>query len=113
MPGRAYFFFQAEDGIRARHVTGVRRVLFRSSPEEVHVADGVRGSLPSCDDAGEPCRSEERRVGTGLEIVAVPVVEEQLTRIAIQSLGMRYRAMRATSTTIVNRREDATVENVS
>ena len=24
------FFFQAEDGIRDRHVTGVRRVLFRS-----------------------------------------------------------------------------------
>src|SRR5207302_4581031 len=25
------FFFQAEDGIRGFHVTGVRRVLFRSS----------------------------------------------------------------------------------
>src|SRR5690606_40954227 len=25
-----YFFFQAEDGIRDFHVTGVRRVLFRS-----------------------------------------------------------------------------------
>src|SRR5690606_40502594 len=26
-----YFFFQAEDGIRDFHVTGFRRVLFRSS----------------------------------------------------------------------------------
>src|SRR5699024_11360683 len=26
----SYFFFQAEDGIRDRNVTGVRRVLFRS-----------------------------------------------------------------------------------
>src|SRR6266852_8783365 len=27
---RSFFFFQAEDGIRAATVTGVRRVLFRS-----------------------------------------------------------------------------------
>src|SRR5437870_13628246 len=27
-----FFFFQAEDGIRDGHVTGVRRVLFRSAP---------------------------------------------------------------------------------
>ena len=28
----SFFFFQAEDGIRDRDVTGVRRVLFRSLP---------------------------------------------------------------------------------
>src|SRR6478609_652693 len=31
----SFFFFQAEDGIRDKLVTGVRRVLFRSLPERV------------------------------------------------------------------------------
>src|SRR5438046_5981461 len=32
-PAESVFFFQAEDGIRGWSVTGVRRVLFRSSPD--------------------------------------------------------------------------------
>src|SRR5215211_8450139 len=39
---RSFFFFQAEDGIRAHCVTGVRRVLFRS-----------RGEVIACD-TGRP-----------------------------------------------------------
>src|SRR5688500_19594544 len=86
------FFFQAEDGIRDYKVTGVRRVLFRSSAvsrgrRRVNRAAkglqrvGVRpdqilhsGLLRARETAelvaaalGVPraCRSEERRVGEG------------------------------------------------
>src|SRR5437870_12568288 len=80
-----FFFFQAEDGIRDGHVTGVRRVLFRSweiaRQSEVRecprlVGEAGRDDLVvrlDCDrfaavladrarEAGE-LRSEERRVG--------------------------------------------------
>src|SRR3989441_11883468 len=40
-----FFFFQAEDGIRDKLVTGVRRVLFRSGHESRNVRDlGTRGA---------------------------------------------------------------------
>src|SRR5271170_7391221 len=32
----SFFFFQAEDGIRDPLVTGVRRVLFRSPPDQLY-----------------------------------------------------------------------------
>src|SRR5690606_41024203 len=42
--GSCFFFFQAEDGIRDFHVTGVRRVLFRSAdpPVWLRMGDQVR-----------------------------------------------------------------------
>src|SRR5215510_9321626 len=58
------FFFQAEDGIRYGHVTGVRRVLFRSMgwqlTELMAVKAGERVPTPGEMRAH---RSEERRVG--------------------------------------------------
>src|SRR5690606_40794392 len=81
------FFVQAEDGIRDFHVTGVRRVLFRSQPTAHYamggvptdvngrvVVDGAATVLPGLYAAGETAcvsvhganrlRSEERRVGS-------------------------------------------------
>src|SRR5437773_10880067 len=78
------FFFQAEDGIRDRDVTGVRRVLFRSKATDrpntlPTVPDPTRMSVPDLGPAlsdarlialyfpqqsrGCLTRSEERRVG--------------------------------------------------
>lgn len=44
-------------------------VTLSESPDEVYVADGVLGSLPSCDDAGEPC--VEPRPDVSAQCVAV------------------------------------------
>src|SRR6478609_7046056 len=61
-----FFFFQAEDGIRDKLVTGFRRVLFRSRPRRGG-RGGVGGDHQDHPDAGGPGRgrprSEERRVG--------------------------------------------------
>src|SRR5690606_39479367 len=66
-----FFFFQAEDGIRDFHVTGVQRVLFRS----IHSVYGMTELLSQAYSDGEGIfstppwmkiilrRSEERRVG--------------------------------------------------
>src|SRR5207253_8249510 len=43
-----YFFFQAEDGIRYGHVTGVQSVLFRSPPSGCPAARGSRCAPVSC-----------------------------------------------------------------
>src|SRR5690606_40102476 len=70
-----FFFFQAEDGIRDFHVTGVQTVLFRSrwTARRRRVAWRRRTVRPDTkprfcrvpsgtSDCGSP-RSEERRVG--------------------------------------------------
>src|SRR6266516_5854338 len=59
------FFFQAEDGIRARTVTGVQTCALPIYPVSEEIELGVRGVFPESDRvlAGEPDRSEERRVG--------------------------------------------------
>src|SRR5690606_40225015 len=78
----AFFFFQAEDGIRDFHVTGVQTCALPISgrvspsrplsPEESSTYQRVFECLPisACGDTGKPCfpviraiRSEERRVG--------------------------------------------------
>src|SRR5437868_13859663 len=68
-----FFFFQAEDGIRDRNVTGVQTCALPISGPAAHVAadvfhagGDVRGGsgvivLPC--GAGKTIRSEERRVG--------------------------------------------------
>src|SRR5690606_40778697 len=79
-----FFFFQAEDGIRDFHVTGVRRVLFRSSRElssrdsagywitldclsqrvlTLQLCNGSPLVFWKLDDGTPHLRSEERRVG--------------------------------------------------
>src|SRR5205823_7873500 len=85
-----YFFFQAEDGIRDKLVTGVQRVLFRSGADQDHVAvedagvdhafapdaqqevallghlggeEHVLFDVLLGEDGGAGGRSEERRVG--------------------------------------------------
>src|SRR5207249_5304355 len=81
-----YFFFQAEDGIRARNVTGVQTCALPISARSGRVADraagGAVGNAPwyTCNPMGFPrlnnddepmefimtkdkIRSEERRVG--------------------------------------------------
>src|SRR6266702_605523 len=62
-PYLSFFFFQAEDGIRDGHVTGVQTVCSSdlSPRHDGHRAQGVR-----CDqgvDDGRGARSEERRAG--------------------------------------------------
>src|SRR5690606_39776880 len=61
---RVPFFFQAEDGIRDFHVTGFRRVLFRSlGPwQAAPLRQCIYGKRRVIGAAG-PSRSEERRVG--------------------------------------------------
>src|SRR5207302_7227821 len=70
-----YFFFQAEDGIRDFHVTGVQTCALPISPPEAPDVPGAPEALPSARPAGGrgrrgsapvdalPPRSEERRVG--------------------------------------------------
>src|SRR5439155_13064036 len=71
-----FFFFQAEDGIRDGHVTGVQRVLFRSLPAvRLHLEDATgllartaakqteTRLLSRLSKLGGAGRSEERRVG--------------------------------------------------
>src|SRR5690625_7647184 len=75
----ALFFFQAEDGIRAGHVTGVQTCALPISASACPVGEGsaqggglhlLRGALGVVprgravhDAAAGPLRSEERRVG--------------------------------------------------
>src|SRR5256714_5805416 len=80
-----FFFFQAEDGIRDKLVTGVRRVLFRSQhragrSDECEEADAdsliahqtSRTILPNCSDcskqrcAAGACASGSVRSTTGV-----------------------------------------------
>src|SRR5207302_7581634 len=72
-----FFFFQAEDGIRDFHVTGVQTcalpILFRLRPDDRHAVVHVAGTggpeQRRCRYpqrhllAGRAARSEERRVG--------------------------------------------------
>src|SRR5207249_5915660 len=63
------FFFQAEDGIRDRNVTGVQTcalpILTVQTAQVAgqQVADGVVGAQQRRGTAAEVARSEERRVG--------------------------------------------------
>src|SRR5437660_5110744 len=75
-----FFFFQAEDGIRDGHVTGVQRVLFRSACFEIY-CDRSRSQpvtpLTSISGAVEP----SRQVEIVLEIIAgrrvIGMIDEQ------------------------------------
>ena len=61
----AVFFFQAEDGIRDAHVTGVQTCALPILAESVNdVATVQQNLLKNLDDANA-ARSEERRVGKG------------------------------------------------
>src|SRR5439155_8510273 len=80
------FFFQAEDGIRDGHVTGVQTLLFRSVEEDMHFVDAAKEvvqvthdvlvgthqketevirllAVAICHELVQGQRSEERRVG--------------------------------------------------
>src|SRR5207302_3632297 len=57
---RSFFFFQAEDGIRDFHVTGVQTCALPISGRPGHVA---RTLLWIREPRGQRGRSEERRVG--------------------------------------------------
>src|SRR5699024_12166664 len=75
------FFFQAEDGIRDRNVTGVQTCALPISIAPVNVAISTTYSAPSSPARRRPsakirrpsasvfptCRSEERRVGKECE----------------------------------------------
>src|SRR2546426_4671377 len=76
-----FFFFQAEDGIRDYKVTGVQtcalpiststtapqaqiaKVEVQPSGGEVQVGGKLKFTARALDAAGQPVRSEERRVG--------------------------------------------------
>src|SRR5690625_7642405 len=56
------FFFQAEDGIRDGHVTGVQTCALPISRHR-HGAEGTTTRRTRAIRRGGPARSEERRVG--------------------------------------------------
>src|SRR5207248_3436429 len=63
-----FFFFQAEDGIRDRTVTGVQTCALPISPAQTNAPHRNRDSQPLRPKAapihlGAQVRSEERRVG--------------------------------------------------
>src|SRR5439155_12894200 len=69
---RLLFFFQAEDGIRDGHVTGVQtcalpisriRALRPRAFARVHPRSRARAETERLGPPGNPQRSEERRVG--------------------------------------------------
>src|SRR5690606_40588527 len=100
----SYFFFQAEDGIRGFHVTGVQTcalpIFFRERggnfwpaserafdttaallPKERRAADGsgretLRGSRAARRRFGRQTRSEERRVGQECILPGAPDLDE-------------------------------------
>src|SRR5690625_5345811 len=66
--GKSFFFFQAEDGIRDGHVTGVQTCalpIWPSSELDVYrnSEDGLQGIALDPDFEENNWRSEERRVG--------------------------------------------------
>src|SRR2546425_8338204 len=71
LPGIRIFFFQAEDGIRDKLVTGVQTCalpIFHSlmtRPARNRVSCTIHRStdVPTCRQAADASRSEERRVG--------------------------------------------------
>src|SRR5437870_12822312 len=83
-----FFFFQAEDGIRDGHVTGVQRVLFRSpgarespTPRESH----CRERRPA--RRHQYVRSEERRVGKECRFRWAACHEKKKKRASKRSLS--------------------------
>src|SRR5439155_4811444 len=56
-----FFFFQAEDGIRDGHVTGVQTLLFRSffQPRRAD-GGGLWDRKPGLEERGDPVRSYQR-----------------------------------------------------
>src|SRR6266511_2381136 len=65
--GRGFFFFQAEDGIRAFHVTEFRRVLFRSGKEGAFGCSHPPSDSDGGSDAAPPnaCKPTENAMGVG------------------------------------------------
>src|SRR5437773_11444193 len=61
----SFFFFQAEDGIRDRDVTGVQTCALPISAALplVQDGDGTNPAAGAADDLDGEARSEERRVG--------------------------------------------------
>src|SRR5437660_10415739 len=64
---RHFFFFQAEDGIRDGHVTGVQTcalpIWFGAGAEPLKPLKNSRASNPGIVSNNTDSRSEERRVG--------------------------------------------------
>src|SRR6266511_4626334 len=58
-----FFFFQAEDGIRDFHVTGVQTCALPISAEHVTATGDLAARIESTGDDEVGRRSEERRVG--------------------------------------------------
>src|SRR5215468_12259612 len=71
-----FFFFQAEDGIRDRDVTEFRRVLFRSAGS-VAASFAKTRSPGSKSDASAARRSEERRVGKGVDLGGRRIIKKK------------------------------------
>src|SRR5437773_7408012 len=66
----SFFFFQAEDGIRDRDVTGVQTCalpILMSNAHEMIIALS-KNSAQSASISAAPPRSEERRVGKSVEL---------------------------------------------
>src|SRR5687767_15940608 len=79
-----FFFFQAEDGIRDKLVTGVQTCLFRSTIEYAHARDTHnRARIVVQPDGDILCigtaayRSEERRVGKGVDLGGRRIIKKK------------------------------------
>src|SRR2546427_7405777 len=82
-----FFFFQAEDGIRDLTVTGVQTCALpisadrRSGPgpprtPSPHRSGRARASPPACSRRA-PSRSEERRVGKGVDLGGRRIIKKK------------------------------------
>src|SRR6266540_5808869 len=71
-----FFFFQAEDGIRDRDVTGVQTCAL---PIFLPLAPGGRGQGEGAGtgSVSERCRSEERRVGKGVDLGGRRIIKKK------------------------------------
>src|SRR5215475_15269258 len=75
LAGQVLFFFQAEDGIRGFHVTGVQTcalpiwlgLICRAESREAEAAEWLESALVNANAGGDR-RSEERRVGKSVDL---------------------------------------------
>src|SRR5712672_4208150 len=73
----SFFFFQAEDGIRDKLVTGVQTCALPISGHGVFLLRPVRGRYGRSMAAARVLRSEERRVGKGVDLGGRRIIKKK------------------------------------
>src|SRR5690606_39872847 len=86
--GFIFFFFQAEDGIRDFHVTGVRRVLFRS-PEAVTALSAAPVTTGAATMLALPAIVQSRPVASVKAVVPSASREKSTAATRLPSIPSR------------------------